>query len=288
MTQEEFDRLLGRVIRNDDTLTELQLYFEEVFQAEPGNNVATNLDALVNALEHNTNLKKLIINFTHFGPVYYQDNGNAIPYQNEVAVTLGKLITGNKGITTLFLHQNSLTTECAKYISDGLKSNTTLRYLDVGDNPGIGEQGVQYFINALKENCTLRKISLNNTGMTRNSMESLLVILGHENKSLFEVTCCNNRPFEREVGEENIKRELDKIVDKWVKNKKFAKVRLLSSTLGQALRDDEIRDNNRLFRKLPPEILVHIVASTIDSKDEKEFDDFAQESNKYLDSRNSF
>ena len=83
--------------------------------------------------------------------------------QKEVGYMLGYALTTNRiqrlSRTHLSdLNSNSLEAEGVKHLSDSLKFNTSLRFLDVGNN-AIGDLGCDYIAHGLAQNKALESIS---------------------------------------------------------------------------------------------------------------------------------
>src|SRR2546423_853462 len=84
---------------------------------------------------------------------------NNIGQNPDEAKYISDALKSNSTITTLYLNDNNIDPDGAKYISDALKSNSTLTTLDLNKN-NIGPDGAKYISDALKSNSTLTTLNL--------------------------------------------------------------------------------------------------------------------------------
>lgn len=90
----------------------------------------------------------------------------------------------NFALLKLDLDSNNITYEGAKYLANMLKSNRTLEYLSLNENP-LGDAGVQSLATVLiNDNKTLKEIYLFNHQRLANSTIHLLICMIQFNQSL--------------------------------------------------------------------------------------------------------
>lgn len=96
---------------------------------------------------------------------------------NDQGSDLVKALKYNHSIEKLCLEGNQLGPKFLESLSETLKVNKTLRYIDLEGNPltnGNNEAGIDCLFGALKSNDTLMHLNLNNTGLTDTSGRAIL------------------------------------------------------------------------------------------------------------------
>lgn len=99
---------------------------------------------------------------------------------NDQGSDLVKALKYNRYIEKLCLEGNQLGPKFLESLSETLRVNKVLRYIDLEGNPltnGNNEAGIDYLFDALKSNDTLMHLNLNNTGLTDTSGRAILSTL---------------------------------------------------------------------------------------------------------------
>ncbi len=97
----------------------------------------------------------------------------------------------NTNLKVLYLGSNGITQEGAYHLAEMLKTNQTLRRLNLSEN-NIGDQGVQLLANALnRHNRTLIHLDLNSNKLESDSTVDSLINMLNYNRSLEQLRVCN-------------------------------------------------------------------------------------------------
>ena len=104
--------------------------------------------AFIDMLQQNTSIKALSLSST----------GISVPF-------LAEALQNNSTLGRLELCKCELTLGMVKDVSRMLAVNCLLRILDISENP-IGDDGVTYLAEALKQNKTLQKLDISDCGIT--------------------------------------------------------------------------------------------------------------------------
>lgn len=92
--------------------------------------------------DKNTTLKSLILNHNEIGSVSFDEN----------LAAFSEWLQGNVTLEFLDLSHNGISDTDVEHLSKALEDNTTLKKLDLGNNPEISKKGQNLVINALKNN----------------------------------------------------------------------------------------------------------------------------------------
>lgn len=140
-------RALGKALCNNKSLMELRV----------GKNCGVNFSRdIAAALQVNTSLKKLDLSFSNVG--------------NDGATELAKALETNETLRVLKLNQCRIGAVGAAAMARALLQNDSLKELHLSDNTPLCETSSQVLLNAVKENYTLEKLTLD-TAATRPSFQ---------------------------------------------------------------------------------------------------------------------
>ncbi|KAG1928749.1 protein NLRC5, partial [Pimephales promelas] len=119
-------------------------------------------------------------------------------------------------LNTLMLRNCDLTEESCSALATVLRSNSSLKELDMSNNDNLQDSGVKKLEDALKNtNCRLEKIRLRNCDLTKESCSNLATVL-RSNSSLKELDMSNNNLQDSgvkklQIALENINCTLEKL-----------------------------------------------------------------------------
>ena len=85
---------------------------------------------------------------------------------------LSDSLKSNTTITTLYLRENNIGSGGVKYLCDSLKSNSTITTLFLGSN-NIGSEGFKYLSDTLKNNTTITALDLRANQCCKQLQEAL-------------------------------------------------------------------------------------------------------------------
>ena len=122
---------------------------------------------------------------------------------------LVRVRNNDPALTRLDLQNRVLSLNDVKELSEGLKYNTHLKYLNVSDN-AMGAEGAFYIAQALEKNSTLEylNISWNDIGVT--GMKHIIHALDHNRTLLYVVSGYNEVGYGEDALVEELRQRLER------------------------------------------------------------------------------
>ena len=194
------NNMTGQVIKHLATVIENNSDLEELCLSH--NDLKTSVTMILHALKENSKLKKLLLNNNNMTGNAAEDLAYVIKNNSNLeqlglgnnkfgssADVILQALTQNSKLKLLNLTNNNITGQTVKQLANVIKNNRNLNQLRLASNM-LGPSAI-VILKALKENCKLKILHLQNNNMTGRVAEDLANVIKN-NSCLEEIFLSNN------------------------------------------------------------------------------------------------